>query len=169
MLYMIIADHDILWLMKPDFWKKMWWLEFGPKEPKLGPKLGFLPFSQVWFISFSWNSINGSLQQCLISSRRKTHKKFLRPKFGSNEPKSGPRLVFCHFLKVGSLVFLEIPYNDSFQPCLISSTDKTCKKKKKKHLRPKCGPNGLKSGSKLSFLLFSQVCFISFPGNCIGW
>ena len=117
--------------MKPDFWKKMWWLEFGPKEPKLGPKLGFLPFSQVWFISFSWNSINGSLQQCLISSGRKIHKKFLRPKFESNEPKSGPRLVFCHFLKVGSLVFLEIPYNDSFQPCLISSTDKTCKKKKK--------------------------------------
>ena len=26
-------------------------------SPNLGPKLGFLPFSQVWFISFPWNWI----------------------------------------------------------------------------------------------------------------
>ena len=26
--------------------------KFGPNEPKLAPKLCFLPFSQAWFISF---------------------------------------------------------------------------------------------------------------------
>ena len=33
--------------------KKFLGPKFGPNEPKLGPKLGFfLPFSQVWLISF---------------------------------------------------------------------------------------------------------------------
>ena len=32
--------------------KKFWQHGFGPNGPKSGPKLGFLPFSQVWFISF---------------------------------------------------------------------------------------------------------------------
>ena len=32
--------------------KKTFWSKFGPKRPKLDPKLGFLPFSQTWFISF---------------------------------------------------------------------------------------------------------------------
>ena len=32
--------------------EKFWGPKFGPNGPKLGPKLGYLPFSQVWFISF---------------------------------------------------------------------------------------------------------------------
>ena len=32
--------------------KKKFWPKFGPKGPKMDPKLGFLPFSQVEFISF---------------------------------------------------------------------------------------------------------------------
>ena len=32
-------------------------LKFGPDRPKLGPKLGFLPFSDVWFVSFPENVI----------------------------------------------------------------------------------------------------------------
>ena len=54
-LYMMIADHE---LAEPEFWKKKkknWQPEFGPYGPKSGSKLGFLPFSQVWFISFPWN------------------------------------------------------------------------------------------------------------------
>ena len=31
---------------------------------------------------------------------------------------------FCHFLKFGSLVFLEIAYNDNLQQCLTSSRGK---------------------------------------------
>ena len=36
------------------------------KRAKLGPKISFfLPFSQVWFISFPSNCIDDSLEQCL--------------------------------------------------------------------------------------------------------
>ena len=51
-LYMMIVDHDIEWLRK-----KIWRPEFERKGTKSGPKLGFLPFSHVWFISFPWNCI----------------------------------------------------------------------------------------------------------------
>ena len=41
----------------------------------------------------------------------------------------GPKLVcFCHFLKFGLLVFLEIAYNDNMQQYITSSRSKTYKK-----------------------------------------
>ena len=40
--------------------------------------------------------------------------------------------------------------------------------KKKKRKTPNFRQT-LKSGQKLVFLLFSQICFFSFPLNCIGW
>ena len=98
--------------------KKFW----GPKGPNSGPKLGFLPFSQIWFICFPRNCI----PRCLTSSRGKIHKKkFLELKFGPKRLKSGPKLGFCHFLNFRSLFFLEIAYNDSFQRCITSSRGKT--------------------------------------------
>ena len=49
---------------------------------------------------------------------------------GQNRPKSGSKLVFfCHLLKFGSLVFLEITYNDSLQQFLTSSRHKIHEKK----------------------------------------
>ena len=54
--------------------------------------------------------------------------------FGPNEPKLGPKLVFFHFLKFGSLVFREIAYKDSLQQYLTSDIGKIHKKKF-------CGPN----------------------------
>ena len=36
--------------------------------------------------------------------------------------------VFCHFLEFGSLVFLEIAYNDGLQQCLTSSRGKAREK-----------------------------------------
>ena len=36
-------------------------------------------------------------------------------------PKLGPKQGFCHFLKFGSLVFVENAYNDSLQQCVLSS------------------------------------------------
>ena len=39
--------------------------------------------------------------------------------------KIGPETrFFCYFLKFGSLVILEIAYNDSLQQCVTSSRDK---------------------------------------------
>ena len=49
-------------------------------------------------------------------------KKNFGPKFGSKGPKSIPKLVFfCHFFKFGTLLFLEISWNDSLQQCLTCS------------------------------------------------
>ena len=57
----IVHDDSWLWYLVADearfFFKKNWQSEFGPKGPKSGPKLGFLSFSEVWFISFPCNCI----------------------------------------------------------------------------------------------------------------
>ena len=78
--------------------------------------------------------------------------------------------IFCHFLKFGSLVVLEIAYSDSLQQCITSSKDKTYEKKfgGGGGGGPYFCQNGPKSGPKLGFLLFTQGFFISFPLNCIG-
>ena len=78
-------------------YKNVWGSGLGQNESKL--------FSQVWFIIFPWIEYSDSLQQWLTSSRGKTHDKdFWGPNWGQN--KSCPKLVFCYFLKFGSLVFL---------------------------------------------------------------
>ena len=48
----------------------------GKNGPKLSPKLNFSPLFQVWFISFSLNAHNDSLEQCLTTSTGNSHKKF---------------------------------------------------------------------------------------------
>ena len=81
-------------------------------------------------------------------------------------PKFGPKTSFFrHFLKFGSLVFLQIAYNDSLQQCLTNSRGKI---HEKTFLGSKSGLNRPKSGPKLGFLPFSQVWCISFPSYCIG-
>ena len=91
--------------------------------------------------------------------------RFLTKKFGGqnfkpNGPQLGPKIVFfCHFSKFGSLIFLQIAYDDSLQQCLTSSTDKIYK--------TFFGPKRPKLGPKLGFLPFSQVWFIRFSSNCI--
>ena len=56
--------------------KKIW-------GPKFGPEISFfLPFSQVYFISFLFKK-DDSLKQCLATSRCKIHEKKLEgPNFG---------------------------------------------------------------------------------------
>ena len=46
--------------------------------------------------------------------------------------------LFCHFLKFGSLVFLETPDNDSLQQCITSSRGKV---HGKEFSGPKIGQN----------------------------
>ena len=93
-------------------------------------------------------------------------KKKFGPKFGWKGPRSGPKLGFSYFLKFGSLVFLEITYNDRLQQCLTSRRGKT--HEKKKFWNQIWAKNEPKSGPQLFFLPFFQVWFISFPLNYIG-
>ena len=80
--------------------KNFFWSKFAPKGPKSGMKLGFLPFSQVWFISFSLP--NDSLQQFLTSIRGEIHEKtiFRDQIKEQNRPKSEPKLGFLPFSQV---------------------------------------------------------------------
>ena len=64
----------------------------------------FLVFGSYVFLEIVYNY---SLRKCLTSSRGKTReKKFLGPKFGPNEQKSGPKLVFLPLSKVWFIIFL---------------------------------------------------------------
>ena len=102
----MIADHDIQWLTKPDFWKKKPVPEFGPNEPET--------------------------------------------------------TFFCHFLKLASLVLLDIVYNDSLQQCGTSSRSKF----HLKNVGSQISTKGAKIEPKTSFFLpFSHVLLISFLWN----
>ena len=66
----------------------------------------------------------------------KSTKKIFGPKFGPKGAKSGLKIGFFHFLKFGSLVFLEIAYNDNLEQCLTTSRGKTSQKFSGAHLGP---------------------------------
>ena len=48
--------------------------------------------------------------------------------FGQVDQNRARNWISCHFLKFGSLVFLEIAYNDSLQQFLTFSRSKICEK-----------------------------------------
>ena len=87
--------------------KKNWRPGFGPKS---GPKLGFLLFSQIWFTSF--------LLYCIVKTQGK--------KLGTQN--WAQNYNSRHFLKVASLVFLDIAEDCNVGECLISSIAETSKK-----------------------------------------
>ena len=61
----------------------------------------FLKFGALVFSQIAWSD---SLEQCLATSRGKSHEKNFQ--MGQN---IGPKIrFFCRFLKFGSLVFLEL-------------------------------------------------------------
>ena len=53
----MIAWNNLKLIVEVKPAKKIWGPKFGPNGPKSGPKLGFLSFFQVWFISFPGNCI----------------------------------------------------------------------------------------------------------------
>ena len=62
--------------------------------------------------------------------------------------KIGPETsFFCHFLEFGSLVFLQIAFNDSLQQCLTSSRGKI----HKKNFEAQFWVKGAKIGSETRF------------------
>ena len=161
-----LANHEslqqLLTFRRGRINEKTFWPKFGPKGPKMDPKLGFLPFSQVVFISFPWNCIlnNHSLQHCIISSRSKTYIKIFGHQIWTKRAKNRHKtMFFCHVLKLSSLVFLEIVCNHSLQHCIISSRSKTHKKNFGHQIWAKRAKNGP------YFLPYFQVSFISFSWN----
>ena len=51
-LHRMIAWNNVQLLREVKLAKEFLGPIYGPNSPKAGPKLGFLAFSQVWFISF---------------------------------------------------------------------------------------------------------------------
>ena len=134
--------------------KKLGGPKFGPKWQKSVLKLGlfshFLKFGSLVFLEIAYNH---SLQQCL-TYRNKIHKKnFGDPNLSQRGQNRSRNQVFCHFLKLGSLVFLVIIYNNSLEQCLKCSRGKTYEKKIRRLRFELKGP---KSVSKLGFLSFSE-------------
>ena len=70
-----------------------------------------------------------SLQQCLTSSRGKTHEKIFRAQIWAKQTKTRPEVsFFCYFLKFQSLVFLDIAQDLSLGQCLTYSRPETSKR-----------------------------------------
>ena len=92
-------------------------------------------------------------------------KKFWHPELGPMGLSQAQNDVFCHFLKPGLYVLLEIECDDNLQQCLRSSRSKTYNKKIGTQIWVKWS----KSDPKLRFLSLSQVLLVIFPLNRIGW
>ena len=67
------------------------------------------------------------MEHCLTPSSGKIHDKKIG---GGGGAKLGQKFGFLHFLKVASLVFLDIAQDCCLGQCLISSRAETLKKKK---------------------------------------
>ena len=92
-------------------------LSVCPSVPKIGtcPSMGrsvhwSLSFLKIASLAFSDIVDHDSWPWYLVTTKPDLKKKNWQVKFGQNGPN-----VFCYFLKFGSLVFLEITYNDSVQ------------------------------------------------------
>ena len=135
--------------------------KFGPNGQKSALKLGFLQFSQVWFISFPWYCIHDSLQQCLTCSTNKIHEKNLGDPNLFQGSKIGPQTRF--FAIISSLVhyfslklYTMIACNNVYHVVGVKCMEKF-------------GPKLPKLVSKLGFLRFSQVWLISFSWKYMQW
>ena len=132
-------------------------------RPSVRPSLSFLKIESSVFSNIVHDD---SWPWYIVTDEARFLKKKFGPKFGSKGSRSGPKLGFSYFLKFGSLVFLEITYNDRLQQCLTSRRGKT---HEKKNSETKFGPKTSQSQAhNCFFFLFFQVWFISFPLNYIG-
>ena len=89
-----------------------------------------------------------------------------QPKFESNWPKSGPKLgFFYHFLKFGSLVFLQLAYNDRLQEFITFSRVKPTKKVLGDLIWAKTGQNLVQNQVFCHFLKFSLLVLLEIAYN----
>ena len=120
-------------------------------------------FRSLVFLAVAYSD---SLQQCLTSSRSKTHvKRFWYPNLCQRGQNRQETSFFCHFLKFVLAVFFKISDNNSWQQCLTSSRGKIQKKyfwspnlAKETKIRPKTRGffcHSLKFGS----LVFLEIAY----------
>ena len=103
--------------------------KFVRKQDKIWSETSFFHFLKCGPFVFLKIALNDSLQQCLTSSRGKSLEKiFWGPNLGQRGQHQAQNYAFCHFLIFGSLVFLEIAYNNSLQQCMPFSRVKLTKK-----------------------------------------
>ena len=122
-------------------------------RPSVRPSLSFLKIGSSVFSNIVHDD---SWPWYIVTDEARFLKKKFGPKFGSKGSRSGPKLGFSYFLKFGSLVFLEITYNDRLQQCLTSRRGKT--HEKKKFWNKIWAKNEPKSGPQLFFFaIFSSL------------
>ena len=127
-LHTMIACNNVYHIIEVKPMKKYFWAQIWAKiSPKTCFFCHFLKFGLSVSLEIAYND---SLQQCLTYNRSKTHeKKFWGPNLGQRERNQSRNLFFCHFLKLGSLVFLEIACNESLQQCITYLRGKMYEKK----------------------------------------
>ena len=119
-------------------------------------------FSQNWIISFFYIVHDHSWPWYLVTDEAR----FLKENIRSPSFDPAKNEVFRHFLEFGSLsLHTMITWNN----VQILADVKLTKIFFFFKGGSKFGPNGLKLGPKLGSLPFSEVWFVSFPGNCIRW
>ena len=79
-------------------------------------------------------------------------------------PNLARNLFFCHFLKFGLLLFLEIAYNGSLQQCQTSSRDKIHKNFGVPNLG-QSGKNRVQNQVFSHFLKFGLLFFLEIAYN----
>ena len=117
-------------------------------------------FLKIASLIFSDIGHDDSWIRYLVTDEARFLKKNLAARICAKWTKIGPKTrFFYHFFKFGSLVFLEITYNDSLQQCITFSRGNT---HEKNFWGPNLGQKGPKSGPKLSCFLspFSQVLWL---------
>ena len=132
--------------------------------PKLGPKLGYFLFSQLWLFRFTFNCTvcqPGIISNCQQRSN-------LRKNFGAQIsvkwPKIGAKIRFF-------AIFSSLDHQFSLKSTRMIAQNNVqllvvVKLTKKNINGRKFGSRGSNVGPKLGFLPFYQVWFISFPLNC---
>ena len=140
--------------------KKFLGSKFGSKGPKLGPNqffffFQFLKFGSLVFLEIAYSD---SLEQCITSSRDKTHKKNFRDQiWDKTDQNHTQNQVFYHFLRFGSLVFLKIAQDDSLEQYLTTRRVKTRKRKQTKKIGdPNMGQAGQNWSKVRFFAIFSR-------------
>ena len=119
----------------------------------------FLKFGSLVFLEITYND---RLQQYTKSSRGTTYKKkFGERIWGIMGQNQAQNQFLCHFLKFGSLDFLEIAYTDSLQQCITSDRAKTYEKIFRNQILCKTGQN-LAQNQVFGYFLKFNFLFVSF-------